>query len=80
MTTAVAGWGLQQLGSATMVGVWEEKMGPGCDNIININTVIHTPVSYKISFYHTQYTFIVYVCTYIISTVSIIYDNLMLLH
>ena len=43
VTTAVAGWGLQQLGSGAMVCEWEERMGPGNhDNIININTVIHT--------------------------------------
>ena len=58
-------------------GVWEEKMRPGSDNIINIGTVILTQVSYKMSFYHTH---LLTMSVHTLSTVSIIYDNSMLLH
>ena len=60
-------------------GVWEEKMGPGNhDNIINIGTVIHTPVSYKISFYIIHNTHRLSMSAHTLSAVSIIYDNSML--
>ena len=34
--------GTAAAGQWCSVGVWEEKMWPGCDNIISIGAVIHT--------------------------------------